>query len=246
MSNVIPRASDAIPPGDPALWKNRTSVGPFDYTYRAPDPATQLNPLVPPRPDPVSAGDHRRWSNRMVAAGDSSNIMVTVQGYRDTAGGALCLATSPRCRSDIFTIQRSINGWCGPAGCSSSIVYQHDMFRANTDNTPISNLPWVDHVLPAAMIFDNGVIANSWYDFRQDPINDTQYFVRESYLEAGGGIEFGPSHGSAATFNPPTVWYGDIDTVALSRLHAVIARQVSYGGGPNVFGYLWAPYAPFQ
>lgn len=210
--------------------------------HRAPSPSTQLNGGA------SSPGDNRRWGSRLAVAGDSSRIMMTFQAYRDLSGGGPCLASSTRCRSDILTVSRtSANGWCANGGCRWTDVRHPNMWLANWDNSPLSNLPWVDHFIPASMLFDYRIIANTWYDFRGDPTNDTSYRVYDEAIrytptdEVYGSVEY-PS-ATVATFNS-SVWYGDIDTTAQSRLHTFIPRQVSVGGASNLIGYLWAPQAP--
>ena len=91
------------------------------------------------------------------------------------------------------------------------------------------------------------MVANSWCDFRDNPADDEYYDLRQSYFQ------FDPSGvvrdqnetpaSSEATFWPANVWYGDIDTTAMSPLHAAIARQFSVGGSPNAIVYLWSPDA---
>jgi hypothetical protein len=96
------------------------------------------------------------------------------------------------------------------------------------------------------MVFDD-VVANSWYDFRYDPLNNQQYRVFESYrVFTPTGVDWDwreYESNVVGTFNP-AVWYRDVDVAAVSRQHAFIPRQISVGGASMLVGYLWAPYAP--
>jgi len=190
-----------------------------------------------------------------VARGPSDRIAISMQAYRDTGGGGPCTAASVRCRSDtLFATRSTSNGWCtAGVGCRWTNVQYPQMYMANWDNTPISNLPWVDHILPATMVFDYDLIANSWYDFRGDPVNDKVYQVRQSFIRHSAGDNLLESREYPASVMTGTcngdgngdtgVWYGDIDTVSRSRLHAFVARQVSVGGASNLIGYTWGPHA---
>ncbi len=161
---------------------------------------------------------------------------------------------------DVFTALFSAsNEWCGWDGCTGASITQDDMFRANLDNAP-PNLPWVDHTLPATMMFAYNVLANSWYDFRNDPANDANYNLVQSYFQLtdAGALyttgETAPPPSSSSLwwpYNsylpppvPPSFFYGDIDTTAMSPLHAVIPRVQEIDGALTPVAYLWSPDAP--
>ncbi len=199
----------------------------------------------------ASPGNYRRWSSRLQVSQDG-NLAVTLQaltGVNINGNDSPCTSSYSQCRLDVFTaIYSPGTGWCLPSGgCSNSApVNQTQMYRANRD----SFSQWVDHTVPATMIFNYGIVANSWYDFRNDPVGAANYQIMESFVElADTGSwwrwEEAPPSSSTGWWDPGNgdAFYGDIDTTALSPQHAFIARQLTPDGTRNGIGYLWSPDA---
>ena len=102
------------------------------------------------------------------------------------------------------------------------------------------------------MMFAYHTLANSWYDFRDDPTNDAMFTLAQSFIQLtyyGAAVAEDEDLGVSESRwwpgrAPGASYYGDIDATAMSPLHAVIARDESTAlGAQNPTVYLWSPDA---